>query len=172
MKGNKPSKTSISKRVTDEFKDFIVVAAYLLVCFTAILYLKSAILKAHGVAFEPFGFAVVKALICAKFVSIGHILHVGERFKSLPLIWPTLYRSLAFLVLLIVLNALEEIIVGFIHHRSVVESLSGFGGGSLDQLMATSFVGLLVLIPFFAFRTLGEVLGERNLLRLFLVSRR
>jgi len=151
MKGHEPSKTSISKRATDEFKEFIVIAAYLLVCFTAILYLKSAILKAHGVAFEPFGFAVVKALICAKFVSIGHILRVGERFKSLAPIWPTLYRSLAFLVLLIVINALEEMIAGFIHHRSLVESLSELGGGSLDQLFSTSFVGLLILIPFFAF---------------------
>jgi len=162
----------ISKRITDEFKEFVVVAAYLLVCFTAILYLKSAILRAHGVAFEPFGFAAVKAFICAKFVSIGHVLHVGERFKSLPLIWSTLYRSLAFLALLIVLNALEEIIAGVVHHRSLAESLNEFGGGSLDQLIATSFVGLLILIPFFAFRTLGEVLGERNLLRLFFKSRR
>jgi hypothetical protein len=41
------------------------------------------------IEFAPFGFAAVKALVCAKFVSVGHALHIGERFKSLPLIWPT-----------------------------------------------------------------------------------
>jgi hypothetical protein len=137
------------------------------VCFTAILYLMAPILKAHGVAFAPFGFAAVKALICAKFVSIGHILHVSERFKSLPLVWPTLYKSLAFIVLLFALNAIEEIVVGLMHHRAISDSLAEFGGGTLDQLIATSIVGLLILIPFFAFRTLGEAIGERNLVRVF-----
>jgi hypothetical protein len=46
------------------------------------------------------------------------------------------------------------------------------GGGTLDQLIATSVVGLLILIPFFAFRALGEVVGERNLVRIFLEQRR
>lgn len=87
MKSTSQTKVSIGKRAADELKEFAVIAAYLYVCFTAILYLKASILKAHGIAFAPFGFAAVKALICAKFVSVGHILHVGERFKSLPLIW-------------------------------------------------------------------------------------
>jgi hypothetical protein len=167
MKSTSQTKVSIGKRAADELKEFAVIAAYLYVCFTAILYLKASILKAHGIAFAPFGFAAVKALICAKFVSVGHILHVGERFKPLPLIWPTLYRSLAFLVLLLALNALEEIVVGLMHHRAILDSLAEFGGGTLDQLIATSIVGLLILIPFFAFRTLGEVVGERNLVRVF-----
>jgi hypothetical protein len=171
MTGTIRSKATIAKRVTDELKEFAVVALYLYVCFTAILYLKASILKAHNIEFAPFGFAAVKALICAKFVSLGHIFHVGERFKSLPLIWPTLYKSGAFLVFLIILNALEEIVVGLIHHRAVTESLAEFGGGTLDQLIATSIVGLLILIPFFAFRTLGELVGEQNLVRIFLYPR-
>ena len=32
-------------------------------------------------------------------------------------------------------------------------------------------VGLLILIPFFAFRTLGELVGEQNLVRVFLYPR-
>ena len=171
MKANIPSKAAIAKRATDELREFVVIAAYLYICFTAILYLKASILKADNIEFAPFGLAAVKALICAKFVSVGHMLHVGERFKSLPLIWPTLYKSASFLVFLIVLNALEEIVAGFLRHRTVADSLAEFGGGTLDQLIATSIVGLLVLVPFFAFRTLGEAVGERNLVRVFLYPR-
>ena len=171
MKANIPSKAAIAKRATDELREFAVIAAYLYICFTAILYLKASILKADNIEFAPFGLAAVKALICAKFVSVGHMLHVGERFKSLPLIWPTLYKSVTFLVFLIVLNALEEIVAGFLRHRTVADSLAEFGGGTLDQLIATSIVGLLVLVPFFAFRTLGEAVGERNLVRVFLYPR-
>jgi hypothetical protein len=41
------------------------------------------------------------------------------------------------------------------------------GGGTIDQMIATSFVLLLILIPFFAFQALGEIVGGRNLTRLF-----
>ena len=171
MKENDSSKQLIRTRVTDELKEFAIISAYLYVCFTAILYFKATILQAHGVTFAPFGFAAIKALICAKFVSVGHIFHLGERFKSLPLAWSVLFKSVAFLVLLVVLNALEEIAAGYIHHRSVVDSLADFGGGTVAQLIATSFVGLLILIPFFAFGALGEVFGKRNLVRLFFAPR-
>jgi hypothetical protein len=99
------------------------------------------------------------------------MLHIGERFKTLPLIWSTLYKSFTFLVLLLILNAIEEVVVGLIHHRSVVDSISKIGGGTLDQLIATSFIVALVLAPFFAFRSLGEVVGERNLVRIFFTDR-
>ncbi len=167
MQRDTRSKLPIANRLTDELKEFAIVAVYLYVCFAALLYLKASILKAHGIAFAPYGLAAAKALICAKFVSLGHVFHVGERFKSQPLIWPTLHKSIAFLALLLVLNAVEEVLVGLIHHRSILDSLAEVGGGTLDQLIATSLIGLLILIPFFAFRALGEVIGERNLVRLF-----
>src|SRR5215472_10775714 len=106
MKHNGPSKASLRERAVNELKEFVVIAAYLFVCFAAVAYFKASILKAQGISFAPFGFAVAKALICAKFVSMGHIFHLGERrFKSLPLIWPTLYKSFCFLALLLALNS-------------------------------------------------------------------
>jgi len=64
------AKPSFGKRAAHEFKEFLIIAAYLYVCFTALADLKAAILEAQGVVFAPFGFAAVKALICAKFLSI------------------------------------------------------------------------------------------------------
>ena len=172
MKGDTATNVSIGKRAMDELKEFLIIAAYLYVCFTALAYFKAAILLAHGVTFAPFGTAAVKALICAKFMSVGHALSLGERYKKQALIWPTLHRSFAFLALLLVLNVLEELIVGYIHHRPVLDSITEVAGGTLQQLIAASFVMLLILIPFFAFRSLGEVVGERALLRLFFEPRR
>jgi hypothetical protein len=171
MQGHGEMKMTLRQRATHEMREFCVVAAYLIVCFMALAYLKAAILRAHDIPFAPFGFAVVKALICAKFVLLLNAFHVGDRFKTRALIWPTLYKSLTFLVLLLVLNALEEILVGLLHHRAVADSLNEVGGGSLDQLIATSVIGFLILIPFFAFRSLGDVVGEQNLVRVFLKPR-
>jgi hypothetical protein len=65
------SRSTVLKRATDELKEYAIIAAYLYVSFTAIMYLKSTILRAYGVEFAPFGFAAIKALISAKFVSVG-----------------------------------------------------------------------------------------------------
>jgi hypothetical protein len=51
-------KVSIGKRAAHELKEFLIIAA----CFTALAYLKAAILEAQGIAFALFGFAVVKAI--------------------------------------------------------------------------------------------------------------
>jgi hypothetical protein len=164
-------KASIRKRAAHELKQFLILAAYLYVCFTALAYLKAAILEAHGIAFAPFGFAAVKALICAKFLSIGYVFHLGERYKKQALIWPTLHRSLVFLALLVVLTVLEELMVGYLHHRAFADSIADIGGGTLHQAIATFIILLLILIPFFAFRSMADVLGGRVLLRLFFEPR-
>jgi hypothetical protein len=162
---------SIGKRAAHELKQFLIIAAYLYICFTALAYLKAAILQAHGIAFAPFGFAAAKALICAKFMSVGHAFHLGDPYKKHALIWPVLHRSFAFLALLIALNALEKLIVGYFDHRSVADSIAEIGGGTFHQAIATAIIMLLILVPFFAFRSLGEVVGERVLFRLFFEPR-
>ena len=161
------AKTSFRDRMTDELREFGVTAGYLYICFTALAFLKAVILQAHGIPFAPFGFAAFKALICAKFILIGRALHLGERFKVRPLIWRTLHKSFVFLLLLLFLNALEEIIKGLWHGRTMADAVVEVTGGRLDQIVATSAIMLLILIPFFAFRALGEVLGERRLVALF-----
>lgn len=165
------AKPTMRQRATHELKEFIVIAIYLFICFAALANMKAAILRAEGVVFSPYGIAVVKSLLLAKFISVGNMLKLGRRFKNQGLVWLTLYKSLVFFALLLILNALEEITVGLIHHRSITESILAIAGGTLDQLIAASFVMLLILIPFFAFRTLGEVVGEDNLIRVFLHAR-
>lgn len=166
-----PSNPSLKQRIADELKDFAVSAAYLSVCFTAVTYFKFAILQAHGIAFAPFGFAVTKALVCAKFMSLGYMAQLGGHHKSLPLIWPVLRKSVAFLLLLLVLDAAEEVIVGLMHARSIMASLAEVSGGTPEQLIARSIIGLLILLPFFALRELGNVVGRRTLLRVFFEPR-
>ena len=165
------TKPTIRQRLANEFKEFAIIAVYLFVCFAALINMKAAILQAHGVAFSPYAPAAIKALLLAKFISVGNVLKLGRRFKNQGLIWLTLYKSLVFFALLLTLNAVEEVVVGLIHHRSIAESIFAVAGGTLDQLVAASFVMLLILVPFFAFRTLGEVVGEDNLVRVFLHPR-
>src|ERR1700730_11103289 len=168
---NVPSKSSFREKAGEELREFIILTAYLYVCFAAVIYLKAALLEAQGVAYAPLGLAIIKAALCAKFMLVGRAFHLGERFKHLPLIVPTLHRAFAFLLLLAVLTVIEEIVVGTMHGRTVLDSMSRIAGGTFHQVVATILIIFLILVPYFAFRSLGDIVGDRILVRLFFERR-
>jgi len=166
-----PTKKPMGQRVTAELREFVIIAAYLYVYFTAFSYFKASILHDQSIAYAPWAIAAVKSLIAAKFMQMGRALGIGDRYKSYPLIVPTLFKSFAFLALLIVLMVVEEAVVGFIHGRTFSESTTNIAGGTFDQRIATGIIALLTFMPYFAFRTLGEVIGERRVVQLFFERR-
>ena len=162
---------SIGSKFVEEFKAMAALAAYLYVCFGAIILFKSAVLREAGIHYEIWGLALIKALILAKFMLIGRMLGVGTRYRDKPLIWPTLYHSLMFLIVLLVLTTLEELIVGSIHGRAVADSLNHVVGPIFFEGLAVCLIMFLILVPYSAFTCLSDVVGERETARLFFVSR-
>jgi hypothetical protein len=161
------------ERFVVELREFVILATYLFICFTAIAAYKAAVLRAYGVSFAPWVLAAIKALVSAKFLLVGRMFGLGDGLaKKHPLIISTLYRSFTFLVVLIFLTAGEEVILGHLRGETIAESLAGLAGGTLWQVIATSVIVLLILIPWFAFRAIGEVIGDETLVRLFFESRR
>jgi hypothetical protein len=154
-----------------ELTELGILTLYLYAAFGALLLFKMATLEGHGIEWAPWGTAAVKAVLVAKFILIGRALHVGERFQTRPLIWQTVHRSVAFLAVVLVLTAIEEVIVGLLHGRAVGQSLVSLEGGTPMQLMATLVVVFMIFFPYFAFQSLGELTGERVLFRLFFVKR-
>jgi hypothetical protein len=166
-----PAKATLQKRATSELKEFVILTVYLYITLGAVILLKTATLHSHGIDSALWGVAIVKALLLAKFMLIGRAMKIGEGRTTGPLIWPTLYKALAFLILLVILIILEEIVVGLFHHRSIATSLSELAGPRLEETLAGILIVLLVLIPYFAFHVLDDVLGEGTLRRMFFVNR-
>ncbi len=165
------AKATLHQRAVHELKELAILTAYLYVTLGAVIVMKAAVLHTHGIDFVVWGTAIVKAIVLAKFMLIGQAMKLGERNTTSPLIWPTLHRSFAFLVLLIVLTVIEEAVVGLIHHQSIASSLGDLFGTRLEETAAGILIMLLVLIPYFAIRVLSEALGEGRLARMFFVER-
>ena len=121
--GNQPH-ASLAARAAHEFRQYVAISVYLFVCFAAVLFYKDAVLNAYGFKVTLYGLAAVKAVIMAKFMLVGHALRVGERFQHRALIYPLLFRSFVFLVMLLVLSLIEEAIKGMIEGHSLAESLA------------------------------------------------
>ena len=165
------AKATVRQRAEHELTELAIISAYLYVTLGAVILMKIAVLHTEGIAFAPWGIAIVKAVVLAKFVLLGNLAHVDGRDISGPLIWPTLRRAFAFLVLLVVLTIIEEVVVGLFHHQSIAASLGDLFGARLLETLAGYLIMFLVLIPYFAIRVLSEALGEGRLERMFFVER-
>jgi hypothetical protein len=58
-------------------------------------------------------------------------------------------------------------IVGMIRGKTFAESFSAIGGGRLEAIFSIGALTFVMLIPFFAFRELGRMIGEEKLRALF-----
>jgi hypothetical protein len=165
------AKATLPQRAVNEIREFAILTVYLYITLGAVIMMKTAVLHTEGIEFAPWGVAIVKALLLAKFMLVGRALKIGERNTTSPLIWPTLHKSFAFLVLLVILTIIEEAVVGLFHGQSITASLRDLIGRRLEETLAGYLIMLLVLIPYFAFRVLGEALGEGRLTRMFFIER-
>lgn len=155
---------ALKQRLMHELFEYLLISTYLYVCFGTLLFYEASIRQSDGIAFAPYGIAIVKALIVGKFVLILHALGIGERWGGAGiLLADILKKSVLFLLGLGALTVAEEVIVGYFHGRTAMEAIGEIGGGSLQQAVATSILMLLILIPYFTFRVVAAHLGESYL---------
>jgi len=171
MSNHPQNKASLYHRPAEEFTVLFALTLYLYICLGAVLLLKTSILREAGIDYAAWGGAAIKAVVLAKFMMVGRAMHLGKRYQHLPLIWPTLHKAFLFLVLLLILTTIEEITVGLIHGRALADSLQHVVGPIFFEGIAVSFVMFLILLPYSAFQSLADVMGENKLARMFFVAR-
>ena len=88
------AKAALRQRAMHELKELLLISLYLYVTLGAVIMIKTAVLHAEGVNFSPWGLAIVKAVVLAKFMLLGEAMKIGEH-TTRPLIWPTLQKAFA-----------------------------------------------------------------------------
>lgn len=153
----------MGQRLKHELREYAVVAVYFYVCFVALLLFKAAILDGVGMPYLPLGVAAVKALILGKFVLLGQAVRLGDRHEQHSVALAIIYKALLFAGLLIVLSIVEEAVMTLIHGEALGAGLAAHLGEKLPEMLATSLIMLLILIPYIAFKEIDRALGEDTL---------
>jgi hypothetical protein len=158
--------SSIGQRLKAEMREYAIISVYLWVCFSTMLLYQDAMLSEGGSSVLPLSMAVIKALVLGKFILIGKAVGVGTRVQPKILLYRILWKSLAFLFLLMVFTGIEELVVGLVHGHSVGEIVAEVTGRPLLKKVASSILMLLVLIPLIAFEEIDRALGNNTLRRM------
>jgi hypothetical protein len=159
------------KRVVDELKKLSITVLYIWVLLSVFTLYREMILANYNIDYSvKFGFAFINALILAKFMWLGEVLHVGKKAAGKALLYSMLWNSALFAVVLMVFHILEEALVKVWHGQPFAASLSEVVANPRD-VFATMLLMFVVLIPFFFAKGLIEILGKDEIKRLLLTAR-
>jgi hypothetical protein len=166
-----PQKHTLKEKASLEFRRFLVIFFYLWVVFGLLSIHKSIVLSQHHLDVEEHAFAFINAFVFAKVLLVGEQLNLGSRFKNKPLIYPILYKSFVFSLVLIGFHIVESVAVGLWHGHTIAESLPPMIGWNPRGLLAVGVMCFVLLLPFFGFREIARVIGREELRALILKPR-
>ena len=159
------------KRALNELRKLSITVIYLWVLLSVFALHREIILRSYHINYPAnFGFAFINAVILAKFMWLGEILHAGKKAAGKALLYSTLWNAALFTVILMVCHLLEEALVEVWHGHSFAASFSEAIADPRD-IFATTLLVFVVLIPFFFAKGLIEILGKDEIKRLLLKVR-
>jgi hypothetical protein len=160
----------IKEKGIAEGKKLLWIFVYLWILLGLFSVHKSLVLNEHDLIYHQ-GFAFINAWLLAKVMLTAEMFHVADNLKHKALIYPIVFKSAVFSVILISFYIIEEMLIGMWHGKTAAESVPAIGGGSLNGIVVVGVVMFVVLMPFFALREIGRDIGDDKLYELFFVRR-
>ncbi len=165
-----PPKLTFKERAMAELKKFAGAFVYLWVVFTVLLLHEWIVLSEHNVGFAFYGLATLNAIGLGKIMIVAEHFRFAERLKEKPLVYPIVYKTVAFTTLLLVAYVLEMMLFGLIGGHGFLASMPALGG-SVFGTMALWFIFCVALMPYFAFKEFERAVGP-DMIRKLLLGRR
>lgn len=160
------AKTDWKSRALNELRKLSITVIYMWVFLSVFALHREIILANYHINYSAkFGFAFINAVILAKFMWLGEILHAGKKAAGKALLYSTLWNAALFTIILMICRLLEEALVKVWHGHSFAASFSEAVADPRD-IFATMLLVFVVLIPFFFAKGLIEILGKDEIKRL------
>jgi hypothetical protein len=157
----KEVKEGLRYRIKEEFIQASLLALYFAAWFCAIAFFSFALLREAAIPITPFGLAIIKAGLCAKFMMIGKALFPLRVDANRGLVKSLFWHSIAYLGIVLALSFAEAGIDGLLHHKSFLESVSSFGHGDPIYIAALSMMYWLILWPYLIVLGLNQSMGNK-----------
>jgi hypothetical protein len=171
MNGPANKLEALKEKARHELIEYAFNVIYLTIVFATFTMYRRLMLAAHDIGFANYGFALIEALILGKVVMIGGMFHLGRGLEDRPLIYPTLYKTAVFTIFCFVFTLAEHAIKGLVSGHGVGAGIAEYLAQGYEVILANSMVVFVALIPFFAVKELGRVMGRDKIGRLFFKPR-
>ena len=141
-------KHTFKEKVIEEAKSALALTLYFGTWFCALTFLAMTTLDERPIPLMPFGIALIKAALCAKFMLIALAIFPPKMRPNHGLMRSLFNESLVYLLIVILLNYLEAGIDGMIHGKEFFISMTAFGQSNPLRVVAMSLVYWLIVWPY------------------------
>jgi hypothetical protein len=160
-------KARLKQKIVHEFGEYLQVFFFLAPLFVAFSTYRMLVLGRFEDTLFTYGTAIFNALVMAKIILIGEYIGLGKRHECRPLIYPTIFKSLWFTLLVAVFRVLEGGVRGLLHGEGLAGAVAVVNGRSLNEVLGWSLVMFCAFLPFFALRETARIAGANTLKDLF-----
>ncbi|MGY3535002.1 hypothetical protein [Bradyrhizobium embrapense] len=160
----------IKEKGVAEARKLFWIVLYLWVLLGLFAVHRSIVLNQQSLLYHQ-GFALINALVLAKIMFVAEAFNVAEDMKHRPLIYPIVYKSAVYAVILMSFHVVEDTLVGLWRGKALGESIAALGGGRPEEMLVVTLIMFVVLMPFFALREVGRDIGDDKLYEQFFVRR-
>jgi hypothetical protein len=162
----------LTGKLRHELIEYAFNVAYLMLVFAAFTQYRRFLLAEYSIAYTNYWLGLFGALVLGKVIMVGSVFRLGRWLEDKPLIVPTIYKALLFCGFILVFRVVEYAIKGLLHGDGLAAAFfEFFAQKGMDEVLANSLVVLVALIPFFAVKELGRVLGRERIAALFFRTR-
>ena len=164
---NNEKQVNWKRRLFLEFTTYWINVLYLTILFSVFTSYKRLILANYSIGYSNWGISFIKALILAKVVMIGGLVHLGRRLETKPLIIPTFFQSALFTGWVMLFAVAESAIRGILDGKGLAGALDHLLAEGTNEFYAKCLLVFVAFIPFFAFKELSRVVGKGIIWGLF-----
>ncbi len=160
-----------TQKIAEEMREYYLNVVYLSLFFGMFTTYRRILMAQHGIDYGNYGVSIIQALVLAKIIMIGGMFHLGRGLEDKPLIYPTMAKSLAFTLWVVVFKFFEHAISALWHGRTLADGYTSFLAIEKFEWLSGGLVVFLAFIPFFGVKELGRVLGKGKIQALFFRKR-
>lgn len=161
-------KKTFKQKLKHEVNEYLINVVYLTLFFGAFAIARRLTLEQYNIYLDDTFVGLIKALIIAKVIMLGAFLKISHKFEDRALIFPIVYKTFLFVLLVIIFDGLEAIVRSLFEFHNLNTALNELIYHHFDKMRMGGLVMISVaFLPFFALKELSRVLGPVVFKRLF-----
>lgn len=153
-------KQELKDKLKEELKFFIVLTLFLTLFMNALMVYRHLVTQQPIWDYFRLGYNFLEAAILSKVILLGRHFRIGERFHNQPLVIPTIYKSLAFSLFIVVFAVLEHFAKGFFRGESFWPIYYSFSLEMLSEILGLIPIYFCFFLLFFGY---AEIERRENL---------
>lgn len=153
-------KITLKQKAKEELLKIVHLTIYFGIWFCALTFLAATSLNERPIPLSIFGFALIKALLCAKFMTLAQTAFPIKVNRNNGIVGSLIFASIIYIFIVLGLNYFEAGMEGLIHGKDFITSMGAFGRANPLRVVAMMIVYWLIVWPYLLLIGANIVLGS------------